>query len=59
MTSSIIIASANPPVKHMPTAPTPDPPHSACASAASARSQPIAGLVRFSASVTNSFATQP
>ena len=59
MMSSTIIPSAKPPVKHMPTAPTPGPPHSSCASVASARSQPIAGLVRSSASVTNSLATQP
>ncbi len=59
MRSSTIIPRANPPVKHIPTAPTPGPPHASCASAASARSQVIAGLVRLSAKVTNSLATQP
>jgi len=54
---STAIASANPPVKHMPTAPTPGPPYSPCALAASARSQPTTGLVR-SASMVNSRATQ-
>ena len=52
--SSTIIPSANPPVKHMPTAPTPGPPHCACASAARPRSQPITGLVRPSAKAVNS-----
>jgi hypothetical protein len=41
---SVIIASAKPPVKHMPTAPTPLPPQSACALRASARSQLTIGL---------------
>src|ERR1700759_754469 len=41
---SVIIASAYPPVKHMPTAPTPLPPHSACALRASARHQSTIGL---------------
>ena len=36
MRSSTIIPRAKPPVKHIPTAPTPGPPHAACASAASA-----------------------
>ena len=51
---STAIASANPPVRHMPTAPTPGPPHSTCASQAdSARNHETTGLVR-SASTTNS-----
>ena len=56
--SSTAMARANPPVKHMPTAPTPRPPHSACARAASARSQVTTGLVRFSANMVNSRETQ-
>jgi len=43
---SVIIASAKLPVKHMPTAPTPRPPHSLCAWRASARSQSTIGLER-------------
>ena len=43
---SVIIARAKLPVKHMPTAPTPRPPHSACACRASARSQSTIGLER-------------
>jgi hypothetical protein len=50
---STAMARAYPPVKHMPTAPTPGPPHSACAWAVSARSQVTTGLVR-SASSRNS-----
>jgi hypothetical protein len=46
MAASVIIARANPPVKHIPTAPTPLPSHSACAKAASARSQSTMGLER-------------
>ena len=57
MVSSTIIPSAKPPVKHMPTAPTPGPPHSAWASAARRRNQPITGLVRSSAKAVNSRAT--
>ncbi len=34
-TSSTIIASAKPPVKHIPTAPTPGPPQRSCSDAAS------------------------
>jgi len=41
---SVIIASAKPPVKHMPTAPTPFPPHSACALRANVRSHATIGL---------------
>ena len=40
-----IIASAIPPVKHMPTAPTPGPPSSACSVRARARSQSAIGAV--------------
>ena len=40
---SSIIDSAKLPVKHMPIAPTPGPPHSRCANAASARSHCVAG----------------
>ena len=58
MRSSTIIPRAKPPVKHIPTAPTPGPPHAACASAASWRSQPMIGLVRSSASFVNSLVTQ-
>ena len=55
--SSIIIASAKPPVKHMPTAPTPGPPHSLCTCFARARSQSVTGAVLSVASAANSFAT--
>ena len=40
---SLIMAKAKPPVKHMPTAPTPLPPQSAWAWRASARSQSTIG----------------
>ena len=56
--SSTIMPRAKPPVKHMPTAPTPGPPHSSCALAASARSQPTIGLVCPVAKTVNSRATQ-
>ncbi len=59
MMSSTIMPSANPPVKHIPTAPTPGPPTSWCRLRASARSQTITGAVWFSASAVNSFATHP
>ncbi len=55
--SSSIIPSANPPVKHMPTAPTPGPPHSSCTCFASARNQIVTGAVFAVASAANSFAT--
>ena len=58
MRSSTIIPSAKPPVKHIPTAPIPGPPHSAWAFAARARSQPTTGLVRPVANVVNSRETQ-
>jgi len=38
------MASAKPPLKHMPVAPTPRPPHSECAFRASARSHSMIGL---------------
>ena len=44
-TSSTIMARANPPVKHMPTAPTPGPPQRACSSRARALNQVMIGLV--------------
>lgn len=56
--SSAAIANANPPVKHMPTAPTPGPPHAACSRAASARSQVTIGEVFPVASLVNSRRTQ-
>ena len=50
---------AKPPVKHMPTAPTPGPPHRpVLVPAASARSQLMTGLVRPVARTVNSLATQ-
>jgi hypothetical protein len=48
------MASAKPPVKHMPTAPTPLPPHSACAVRASARSQSTIGEARPARQALNS-----
>ena len=53
-TSSTIMASANPPVKHMPTTPTPGPPQRSCSAAASLRSHTVTGLVFFSAKAENS-----
>ena len=46
--------SANPPLKHMPTAPTPGPPARVCRSRASARNHSMTGDVRFVAHVVNS-----
>ena len=57
--SSTIIASAKPPVKHIPTAPTPGPPHCSCTSRASARSQTMAGDVRPVAQVVELHETHP
>ena len=57
MMSSTIIPSANPPAKHMPTAPTPGPPTSACRLRANARSQAMIGDVCFNAIVVNSLDT--
>ena len=56
--SSTIIASAKPPVKHMPSAPTPGPPSSSCSSRARLRSQPAIGAVSPVASLVNSRLTQ-
>jgi hypothetical protein len=55
---SVIIARAKPPVKHMPTAPTPLPPHSAWTCRARARSQSTIGLERPSFQTVNSRRTQ-
>ncbi len=52
--SSTIMPRAKPPVKHMPTAPTPGPPHLRCSSRANARSQLTTGLVRPAAITVNS-----
>ena len=52
--SSTIMANAKPPVKHMPTTPTPGPPHRSCSAAASLRSHTVTGLVRFNAKALNS-----
>ena len=57
ISGSVDIASANPPVKHIPTAPTPGPPHSRWAWRASARSQSIAGGVVRRANAGNSWDT--
>jgi hypothetical protein len=51
---SVIIARAKPPVKHMPTAPTPLPPHSAWTCRARAFSQSTIGLERSAAQALNS-----
>ncbi len=56
--SSTIMARANPPVRHMPTAPTPGPPQRSCSWRASARSQTVTGDVRPVAQVENSRETQ-
>ncbi len=52
------MARANPPVKHMPSAPTPGPPSSACSSRASERSQSATGEVVPTLSLLNSLLTQ-
>jgi len=52
--SSTIMPSAKPPVRHIPTAPTPGPPLSRWALAARARSQATTGLVRPVAKMVNS-----
>ena len=52
--ASTIIARAKPPVKHMPSAPTPGPPSSSCSSLASERSQPATGEVTPVRSLVNS-----
>ena len=46
--------SAKLPVKHMPIAPTPGPPHSPCASRASDRSHTVTGLDSLAANARNS-----
>ncbi len=50
----VAIAKANPPVKHIPTAPTPGPPQRSCSAPARARNQPTTGDVRCVAQVVNS-----
>ena len=55
---STIIASANPPVKHMPSAPTPGPPSSPCSERARDRSHTAIGEVCPVAMVLNSRLTQ-
>ncbi len=54
MSSSTAIPSAKPPLKHIPTAPTPGPPARSCRSRASARSHSITGDVWLSFHVVNS-----
>ena len=53
-----IMPRANPPVKHMPTAPTPGPPQLSWASPANARNQSVTGARRLVANAANSFETQ-
>ena len=53
-----IMPRANPPVKHMPIAPTPGPPHSPWVYRARARSQSVIGARRPVANDANSFDTQ-
>jgi hypothetical protein len=55
---SSIIDSAKLPVKHMPMAPTPGPPHSLWACAARARNHTVTGLDSFAAKARNSRLTQ-
>jgi hypothetical protein len=57
--SSTIIARANPPVKHMPTTPTPGPPQLSCSWRARARSHTVTGEVRPVTQVANSRDTHP
>ncbi len=56
--SSTIIASAKPPVKHMPMTPMPGPPQRSCSARASWRSHDVTGLVFFRANQENSRETQ-
>ena len=56
--SSTIMARAKPPVKHMPTTPTPGPPQRSCSAAANLRSQTVIGLVFLRAKAENSRETQ-
>jgi hypothetical protein len=51
---STAIARAKPPLKHIPTTPTPGPPDRSCSWAASSRNQPITGDVRPVARTVNS-----
>ena len=55
---SSIMVSAKFPVKHMPMAPTPGPPHSPCANRASERSHCVTGLDSLAAKARNSALTQ-
>ena len=55
---SSIMVSAKFPVKHIPMAPTPGPPHSPCANRASDRSHFVTGLDSFEAMARNSALTQ-
>ena len=48
------MARAKPPVKHIPTTPTPGPPHSWWAARASSRSHTVMGLARRRAKAENS-----
>ena len=57
ISGSVAIARANPPVKHMPTAPTPGPPWRSWHWRASARNQSMAGGVVRRAKARNSFDT--
>ena len=54
-TGSTIMPRAKPPVRHIPTAPTPGPPQRSCHSRLSALSQEMTGLVLFMAMTVNSF----
>lgn len=45
-------------MKHIPTTPTPGPPHRSCSWAASSRSHTVTGLVFFRASIENSHEMQ-
>ena len=54
----VAMASAKPPVKHIPMAPTPGPPHRSCSWPARARNHSTTGDVRFVAHVVNSRLTQ-
>jgi hypothetical protein len=56
--SSTAMPSAKPPVKHIPTAPTPGPPQRSCSAAARARSHVVTGVVRPVARTANSRDTQ-
>jgi hypothetical protein len=57
-TGSTIIASAKLPVRHMPTTPTPRPPHCSCSWRARALAHSVAGEVLLRAQVANSLDTQ-